>query len=153
MYYVSAPMEGLGATRPTWCPPTVAGRPDPCEIRYSVDLPIIGREIVGVPLNQVISDAMTQFSQRLPSLLQEAYLRARPLIDEQKAEAIADLQVAARDFVDKTMKEKIRPELERQKTDAFARAEVLKDDATVKAAVIAGVLVVAMAAAAWWLKR
>lgn len=143
--------RALGATRPGWCPQSSLkpGERDPCEVQYGFDLPIVGKTSFGLPIPAITNDALNTVEQRLPSLL-DATL---PVI-EQKVQpwinsVIADVQYEAPALVDKIIKQQVLPELQTQKEELLAQADVIMQKALLGTAVITLLAIGGF----WWVKK
>jgi len=148
-------LSGLGA-RPGWCPTSTynAEHPpqDPCEIRYSVDLPIVGRTDMALPIDQMTNDAIIGAVKVLPATLDSAlptiYSKAQPYINN----LLADAQSTAEDALQHALNTIILPQIEKQKEEVLAQAETLRDEALKTVLAVGVMIVVAVGAAAWWIK-
>ncbi len=156
-------LSGLGETssvqRAAWCPQTSLkpGQRDPCETRYSFDLPLVGKTEFGLPISAMTNDALLTAQQQLPGILDESlpviYQKLQPYIADAKASAFADLEFWLPEMLDDLMKKQIVPELERQKENVIAEAEVLRDEALVAALAMTGILAISVGIGIWWLKN
>lgn len=156
-------LSGLGDTssvaRASWCPPTSLkpGQRDPCETRYTFDLPLVGKTEFGLPVSAMTNDALLTVQQQLPQILDESlptvYQRLAPYIADVKASTFADLEYFVPELLDDLMKKQIIPELERQKENVIAEAEVLRDEALIAALAMTGIVAISVGVAAWWLRK
>lgn len=151
--------RGLGATRPAWCPPTSLrkGQTDPCEIPYEMDLPIFGKQTFRLPIPAMTNDAMNQVQARLPQVLDAtlpvAYEKVLPYVNSLKADLVRDIEFLGPRLAQDLMDDVVLPELELQKENIVAQANVLKDEALITAVAVGGMVVIAVGAAAWWIKK
>jgi hypothetical protein len=154
MFQDSTPaLLGLGATaRPAYCPSTNS-TPDPCEFRYSVDIPLIGREEVGVPIFRMVDDAMKAGTQTLPVYLPTFYQELQPYIAMARDSIYKDVQALAPDLLDDLLKKQVMPKVDALKDNVLAEADVMKQDLLVTVLATAGMLMIAVGVSAWWIKR
>jgi hypothetical protein len=154
--------SGLGETsevpRAAWCPTTSLkpGQRDPCEVRYSFDLPLVGKTEFGLPIPAMTNDALLTVQKQLPQVLDESlpvvYQKLAPYLADLKAGTFADLEYFVPELLDDVMKKQILPELERQKDNIIAETEMIRDEALKTALALTGMVVVAMGVGFWWLK-
>jgi len=140
--------EGVGQ-----CPIPTAPRKDPCEAKYTVDMPIIGEETVGVPISLMTEDALTSLEKQLPAHLPNVYAQLNPYLERAKREAFNDTEKFIDRTVSKVLERQIRPEVEAQKAVAFAEVEGIVNRALVTTALIGFAVVGGVAATVWWSKR
>lgn len=155
--------HGLGDTsevqRASWCPQTSLkpGQRDPCETRYTFDLPLVGKTEFGLPVSAMTNDALLTVQSQLPGILDESlpliYQKLGPYIADVKASAFADLEYFVPELLDDLMKKQVIPELERQKENVIAEAEVLRDEALLTALAMTGILAISVGMGVWWLKN
>ena len=128
-------LQGLGATRPSWCPARTfnSGVQDPCEIEYSVDLPIVGRTTMAIPVDQMTNDAILTAERQLPQLLDRnlpmVYAKLQPFLDQTIASAMADLQYSLTETLQKALDKQVLPAVRTQEEEVIAEAEVVVEKA------------------------
>jgi len=149
---LARPLTGLGATRPTWCPPAEVPQ-DVCEIKYSVDLPLIGREQVGLPVYRVTYDALQAVTQFLPERLPEWYEAAKPYIDNIRRETIADATKVIEQEADYLASELMEREVDPRLADVETRVNGIAKEIMVATAALSGAVMITVGVAAWWIRR
>lgn len=136
-------MHATGQT----CPPRqTQPRPDPCESKFVVDLPILGEEEVSLPIDQVTRTVLNSAVFHLPAYLPIAYQQAKPFIDQTKVEL---LQAADR-FVHRQMEVRVRPEIEAQKAAIMADIDYQANKVLTVATLLGFTVVGGVAVAGWW---
>jgi hypothetical protein len=142
--------ETSSVKRAAWCPVQSLrpGQRDPCEIRYSFDLPLVGETEFGLPIPAITNDAINTVKQQMPEL----YRSMQPYIEDVKASAFADLEYFVPELVGDVIDAEIMPIVEREKENIQARAEMLVGDTLKVAFVMTATVVAAVGIAAWWVK-
>ena len=150
------PISGLGATRPSWCPPASVPR-DVCEIKYPMDLPIIGVTEVGLPIYRVTYDAMKAATQRLPEFLPEIYDAVNPYVERLQGEIIDRVVRTAEyeaDYLsDKLLRDKVDPRVAAMTDDIERRAQKITNEALLTGLALTGAVLLGGGVAIWWLKQ
>lgn len=147
---------GLGATpgRPSWCPATTldAENPpkDPCEIAYSLEVPIVGRTTMRLPISQMTNDAIITAEQQLPGLLDRqlpmVWQKLAPYIFDVKSSIIGDLEYWLPEQAQALMDDVVLPEWEAQKDSLVADMKLAVEKALLGAALLGGA-----GLGVWWL--
>lgn len=130
------------------CPPAASRPPqrDPCAVKYEVDLPILGKEIVEVPVEQLSRDFMNSVTRQLPSHLPQIFTDLQPHINQVKVGLIDD----AEELIQETLEHKLRPEIEAQKVALIADINREANKALVTLGIIAITIVGAVGFSAWY---
>jgi hypothetical protein len=145
------PISALGATRPDWCPPERVPR-DVCEIKYPMDLPIIGVTEVGLPVYRVTYDMMEAATQRLPEFLPQIYQDLQPYIADLTDDVVRTVEYEADFLADKMMREQVEPVIEEFTDELEVRANKLVNELLVTTAALSGAVIIAVGVAAWWVR-
>jgi hypothetical protein len=94
--------------------------------------------------------------QQLPGILDESlplmYQKLGPYIADVKASTFADLEYFVPELLDDVLKKQLLPELERQKENVLAEAEVLRDEALLAALAMTGIVAITIGVGFWWFK-
>jgi hypothetical protein len=111
---------------------------------YKVDAPFPWGENteIKIPVQQMADDS---YAAVLPHILELEGMLINDVEDEM-ARVVPDL-------VQKVIEQKIRPELAKQMEIAFAKVDIVKDDAVKSAVKIAAGIAIAIGIGAWWVKR
>ena len=130
------------------CPPEASRRPqrDPCSVEYIVDLPILGEEVVEVPVRQLSKDLLSSVTRQLPEHLPQIFSDLEPHINEVKLGLLAD----ADELIQDTLRNKLRPEIEAQKVALLSDINREANKALVTLGVIAITIVGAVGLSAWY---
>lgn len=143
---------GLGATRPSYCAP-VDTSTDPCEMRYSVDIPVVGRTDMGVPVDRIVADAMESAVRRLPSYLPVIYSQLQPYIAAIEDDVVRTVEYEADYLADQMLQTKIDPRVTALVDEVTADANALKDEILTTLMAIGAALIIATGVGAWWVNR
>ncbi len=148
---------GLGAaTRPSWCPP-INESVDPCEMRYSVDIPIIGRTDVGVPINRMVNDAMQSATQQLPAYLPIFMQQVQPYIDSTvaaiEADAVKTIEYEVNYLTRELMTKQVDPRVTALVDEVTAEANALKDEVLKTLMILGATILLGVGVSAWWINR
>jgi hypothetical protein len=99
----------------------------------------------------------TEIKIPVQAMTDDAWAAVYPHILDLETKLIGDMEDEVRYFapviINKIIAENVRPELEKQMTVAFAKVDVAKDDAIKAALGVAGMVVLSVGLAAWWVKR
>ena len=139
---------GLDAVRPAWCPGVSLkeGVRDPCEIKYSFDLPLVGQTTFGLPIPQMTNDALTAVQKQLPGILDQSlpviYQKAQPYIED-----ITDYVIP--NAVNKILTKQVAPMVDNQKEEVIAHANLLVQ----KVLLGVGVITAAGLGAYWYIQK
>jgi hypothetical protein len=133
------------------CPPTSLkpGQRDPCEIKYGFDLPLVGQTEFGLPIPAITNDALLTIEQQLPAMLDNVLPMVEQKIQPYVNSVIADLEYELPSLADQIIKQQVLPELETQKQDLIAQADVMLQKAFLGALAITGVA----AFGYWYIKK
>jgi len=145
-------VTGLGAARPLWCPP-IDTSVDPCELRYSVDIPIYGRAEVGVPINHIVYDAMASATSRLPDFLPGIYSQLMPYVNRMRDSLIADAESVLPDILDDLLERQVMPKANKLKDNIVAEAEQLRNEVLISLGAMTAAILVGLGVTAWWIKQ
>jgi hypothetical protein len=130
---------------------------DPCEIKYQVDIPLIGVEEVGIPVNRITYDAMQAATDRLPQFMPEIYSTIEPyadrLLGRVTEDVIETVEFEAPYLADKLLEEKIMPRAEILKENLIANVENVVEEILVTLLAVGGATIVAVGVGAWWVNR
>jgi hypothetical protein len=123
-----------------------------CEIQYPVDIPIIGREDVGLPIYRVTYDALQAVSKFLPERLPEWYATALPYIENLKRDAMDDVTQVVEREVDYLASELMSREVDPRLADAEVKLKSLGNELMITSAALSGAVILAVGVAAWWVR-
>jgi hypothetical protein len=126
---------------------------DVCEIKYPVDIPLIGVEEVGVPVYRLVHDAMQAGMRFLPQYLPQAWNEVQPYINELKADVIADVEYEADYLADKLLDTHVMPRVENLKEETFASVRHWRDEILLTLMAVGAASVVAVGVGAWWVNQ
>jgi hypothetical protein len=133
-----------------------AGR-DPCEVRYEVDIPLIGVTEVGLPIERATHDAIQSAVARLPQYLPQVYDQATPYIDDILAKAmdraVRTAEYEADYLADKMMEEKVMPRVETLKENLVANVGNFVEEILVTVVAVGAASIIAVGVGAWWVNR
>jgi hypothetical protein len=147
------PLLGLGATaRPSYCP-ALNTSVDPCEMKYSVDIPIVGRTEVGVPVSQMVDDAIASAVKRLPAYLPTVMAQMQPYIAALEEDVVKTIEYEADYLADELLQTKVDPRVTTVVADVTAQAQALKNEILVTLAAIGASMLIGVGVSAWWLNR
>jgi hypothetical protein len=146
------PIMGLGAVRPSWCPPATVPQ-DVCEIKYSVDIPYVGREEVGLPIYRVTYDALQAVSKFLPERLPEWYAAALPYIENLRRDTVEELTEVLEREVDYLSSELMAREVDPRIADIEDKVRGITNELVVTTAALSGAVMIVVALSAWWIRR
>lgn len=146
------PVGALGETRPSWCPPASVPR-DPCEIRYPVDIPLIGVEEVGIPVYRVVNDAMQAADRFLPDYLPSYYAHLQPYIAAEVDNLVRTAEYEADFLADKLLKEKVDPRVEAAKQNLYANLDSVVTEILATVVITGAASLIAIGVGAWWVNR
>ena len=149
---IPRPLSALGATRPSWCPPAEVPI-DPCEIRYPVDIPIIGRRSVGVPVYRLVHDAMQAGTRFLPEYLPQVWNELQPYLGELTDRVVRTVEYEADYLADELLDNKVMPRLEIVKEDLYGYVRAWRDEILITILAAAAASVVAIGVGAWWVNK
>lgn len=143
---------GLGAARPGWCPPAEVPR-DPCEIKYPVDIPIIGVEQVGVPVYRIVYDAMQAGTKFLPEYLPQVWQQLQPYIGQLTDHAVRTIESEADYLAEKLLDEQVMPRVDVLHEELIDDANELRDELLVTILAVGAASILCIGLAAWWINE
>lgn len=138
--------------RPSHCPP-VNSSPDACEMQYSVDIPLIGRDTVGVPIYQMVDDALKSATQQLPQYLPTFYQQLKPYVAAIEDDLVRTMEYELPFLADDLMADQVDPRIDGLLEDVTGKVEVLKDEVLATVLATGAALVVAFGVGIWYLKQ
>jgi hypothetical protein len=124
-----------------------------CEIQYSVDIPYIGREDIGLPIYRVTYDALQAVSKFLPERMPEWVATAQPYIDNLRRETMEEVTQVVEREVDYLASELMSREVDPRLADAEVKLKSLGNEIMITSAALSGAVIVAVGVAAWWIRR
>jgi len=153
---IPRPIAGLGAVatavRPSWCPPAEVPR-DPCEIAYPVDIPLIGRETVGVPVYRMVYDAMQAGTKFLPEYLPEVWQQLQPYIAEVQDDVVRTIEYEADYLADELLDKKVMPRLNAVTDELVGTATGWRDEILMTLMAVGAASIIAVGVSAWWINK
>jgi len=126
---------------------------DVCEIKYSVDLPLLGREQVGLPVYRVTYDALQAVSDFLPERLPEWMATAQPYIDNIRRETIAEATKVIEQEADYLASELMTREVDPRLAEVETKVRDISKEIMIATAALSGAVMITVGLAAWWIRR
>jgi hypothetical protein len=114
-----------------------------------MDMPILGKEEVGVPVDQMVQEAMASTVFHLPEYLSTVYAQLQPYIEKEKKKAFQDVER----FANQQMEKLVRPEIESQKAAVMADIDRTTNKVLFTAGLIGLTVVGGVTLSAWYYKR
>jgi hypothetical protein len=140
------------AARPSYCP-AVNATVDPCEMQYSVDIPVLGRDTVGIPITRIVGDALTSATAQLPSYLPAFYQELMPYVNQMRDSIWGDVQALAPDLVQQVLDEQVIPQVNKLEDDVVGKAQALGDELMAVVLAAGAATLIAVGVGVWYLKQ
>ena len=141
----------LGAVRPAHCP-SETSPPDPCAVRYKINLPVWGEDYVTVPIYRMVDDALLSATQRLPVYLPQLWQQMQPYLAELQADVVRTIEYEV-PFLTRAALDEAMPRVEELRRQVTGDAESLRDELLIGILAAGAASIVAIGVAAWWINQ